>query len=372
MAKALGKLRHEPYDAHDTGPLEASLEFIPSFILHVSSEDPAYALQPQIIDFPDDPFEAAPAIFRNAVFTLWTQRDMDAATAFYQSIDPEKNLVTASVLSSILVRTMAHDDPESALRWAGKLPDALRGSSIQDIFSVWSKISPEQAALRFGTLAGVDDDRELATIASMIADNWAKTEPTEALEWIKTLTPENQRFALAKAIGRLAGKDFSLAKAEVMNAPSAWRPKLLQMLSHSIPPGQAEDFSVLLDHLPDEESKVGVVGGITNSWTQHDPISASFWVSRLPKGAIRQEAIERFYGTLVSMDLARVMEWAVTISEDPQIAQWIFESIPRKQRLLREHLVLPLTLADDVERLERRKQMQRDRDPFSPEFMPEE
>ncbi len=128
------------------------------------------------------------------------------AAATYLAQNPDPN-VLAQVVPALAI-TWGQEDPQAALDWAQSLPPdnvSLRNSAISQALSGWVATNPTAATTYLQQ--NFANSPEFGNMTSQLATAWGATDPQAALQWAKSLPPEEQGRVSIAAMTQLAKFD---------------------------------------------------------------------------------------------------------------------------------------------------------------------
>lgn len=160
--------------------------------------------------------------------------------------------------------------------------------------SIGSTISVDRIDEFFNAIRGHDGtDKNKATAFQSLAGGPFVKEPEAAIAWLnKTQLSQNERAAFIDG----------LHYHQIKNHPESWMNWLTTQPNGSSP----EDT-----YHPKNNTTVNIL----RSWTQNDFVAAGEWVSQLPAGERKNEAVMGYADTLSQHEPAAAEDWAVTLPE---------------------------------------------------------
>lgn len=90
---------------------------------------------------------------------------------------------------------------------------------------------------------------------------------------------------------------------------SAYRNALITIADDS--PSRASELAIIIPNLEDQAS---VVDAVMRPWLQADPMAASEWAGKLPRGDVRDAAASSIVSSVVILNQEDAMNWAISIS----------------------------------------------------------
>lgn len=246
----------------------------------------------------------------------WAATDPLAALQFAMQLESRR---ARSALLSGIFGTWAKTDPNSAFNWllANREADpvafqsglrpvlaTLAASGLDNAMRLALEIAPggdRMSALRIlmgqaangmncasllPYLDSLQSPGERQNFSSMLAQNWAIYNPTEATQWALSLTdPAQRKAAVSSAIGSWASDNPSAAAAWAVT-------------------------------LQDGDLRTAEIAQVARSWSQYDPIKTADWLLSLhPPAPYLDPAIQALVGTVSRSNPEGAVMWASTISD---------------------------------------------------------
>ncbi len=218
------------------------------------------------------------------LFTTWASNDPKTAAAAVLGLPLSRNRDFA--IENVL-QGWGEVDPRSALAWAAQLPGGVRADALSTAVGMLALQDPKAAIDYLNTVSNPNDRNNLMGV---IASNWGKVNPTEALAWVDdNVTGQAHDKTVLSLLNQLSQTD----------------------------PAQA---ATLLDHLPAGMQDQGIAQ-IANNWAMQDLKGAMGWVQGLPEGANPNAAIKQLevslINTLTNADPAQAAAYVQTIQGNP-------------------------------------------------------
>ncbi len=151
-----------------------------------------------------------------AVVNSWVTSDPMAALAAVNSLEAGS---LRKGLQKTLVTAWAHRDPQDLFDHIDSLPENLQDEAEQEAMLAIARTTPTEAVHYLASLT--DDDRRME-LARAIARNWSETDSYAALEWALSEQYSNERSRhaiLSIVLTKLALEDPELAFQSALNEP---------------------------------------------------------------------------------------------------------------------------------------------------------
>ena len=214
----------------------------------------------------------------------WAQLDpSSAATYAAQAVDAGAPVALLQAAMAV----WAKSDPTAASAWAVTLTSLdLRENAVRQIYRTWSATDPVTAA---SNLPKLPQGSSQTIAARVIAENYAKNNLSQALEWTKTLSGAVRNNALQAVLGKWTQTDPQGAA------------KWIVQQSHDI--------------------QWSTVQRLASDWVRKDPstalaygasLSGSSIGSKLGLGPIQRRFMESALNTLISSDPRAAATWLGT------------------------------------------------------------
>ncbi len=199
-----------------------------------------------------------------------------------------------------LASALAQQDIRVALEWVKNLPSDISDQARHDamaniVVKNWAAIDPAGAAYYAETLPTSSSD--FNTIASGVADVWAKSDYQAAFDWAKTL-PQGytQSVAVSAALFNMSQADPAAAWDEAVkqletNDNHISFASIVNTWSQTDPGAAAHAVAALPAGSYNTEN---VASLLVTTWMSHDPDAAGQWVADLPSGELKSAAAARF------------------------------------------------------------------------------
>lgn len=254
---------------------------------------------------------------------------IQALLAFYQNLDPAQleaeaakleNLpINERIMASILLfGRWAETDPRAAMAYSDKM--GMTGMFAKPtILQGWASMDPENAAKYFA-----EHPREFAMMgmgpmgggrnggggASVIASEWAKSDPEAALAWAQSLKGNDKDQAMTSVIremamtnpqkavqmatalegdaktsayesiaGQWGSKNFTAAEAWIKTLPADQQDAAMVAAIRSLANLDPQAASTKIAAMTDGDEKNRAIGEIVDAWSRENPAQAAKWLS---------------------------------------------------------------------------------------------
>lgn len=223
--------------------------------------------------------------------------------------------------SQVIASEWAKQDPEAALAWANTLTSD-KDRAIEGVMSEIAKTDPAKAAQMLSSVDSEVAERSIETIASYYgASNFA-----EAQAWIQTLPAEQQAAAMASAISGLAKSDPQGAAAQVALMPDSDQKNravadVVEVMAKTSPESAAEFLSQNASEGAQERSMRELIP----QWVAKDPNAALTYAAGLPKGEVRDSALQSYVWSNQQAEPAELIKVVESIDgeRDRDRAMWV-------------------------------------------------
>ncbi len=237
------------------------------------------------------------------VLGVWTKRDPLSAAETYKKF--ERNLFTRNYDDSrdqisgsqVVVRGLLKEEGfNTAFDWVKQLNNiADKKVALQKLFSNLTDESPNEAIEQLEKLNPTERDY----IVKRIAEQWSKSAPSSAVEWVNGLDGETQKLVLPSLVSGLADEDPKLA-SEYLDFIEENRDQEIQKVLlgwADLDINEAGDW-FLQDIREDEQE--AIVGGLVQKWVSQNSEQARGWLLDQSPGIVRDRGIESYVSSAVS------------------------------------------------------------------------
>lgn len=247
---------------------------------------------------------------------------IQALMDFYASLTPEQleeeaqkleNLpINERILSSFLLfGRWAEVDPTSAMAFSSSM--GFTGMFVRPtILNSWASVDPENAARYYNA-----NPREFAMMsmigggrgpmagqggAAIIASEWARQDPTAAMEWAKSQNME-KAAAMGAVVGEVAKNDPKKAAEMLNNLPGEDLNDAYRSVATAYGAKNFDEAQAWIRTLPADQQDDAMAAAI-RGLSQEDPASAAFQLSKMPEGDAKSNATAQVIGDWARVDPA--------------------------------------------------------------------
>ncbi|BCU78792.1 hypothetical protein [Luteolibacter sp. LG18] len=285
------------------------------------------------------------------LFGRWAETDPKAALAFSDKMGMAGMFAKPTILQS-----WASVDPENAAKYFAENPREFQmmgmggpggrggNSGASVIAGEWAKSDPQAALAWAESLQGRDKTqamtavvRELATsdpqkavtmAAAMegdaqkdayasIASQWGAKDFTAAEAWIKSLPADQQASAMAEAIGSLANTDPQLASQKIASmADGREKQDAINSVVNSWSREDPKAAATWLLAQGGEDVSRNAMRDLMRNWSSQDDASAVAFISQQPSGTVRDEAATSYIWSNRSDNPQAVVSLAESITDE--------------------------------------------------------
>ena len=285
------------------------------------------------------------------LFGRWAETDPHAAMAY-----SDKMGMAGMFAKPTILQGWASTDPENAAKYFAEHPREFAmmgmgpmsggrngGGGASVIASEWAKSNPEAALAWAQTLKGTDKDQAMAAVvremamtspqkavqlaATMegearttaydsIASQWGAKNFTEAEAWIKSLPADQQDAAMASAIRSLASKDPQLASQKVAAmADGDAKSRAISEIVDSWSRENPKDAAAWLT-TQGTDTNSRAMRDLIGNWARQDDAGALAYLTAQPAGEARDQATQSYVWSNRSSDPKAVIGLAESITDE--------------------------------------------------------
>ncbi len=223
--------------------------------------------------------------------------------------------------SQVIASEWAKQDPDAALAWANTLTTD-KDRAIEGVMSEIAKTDPAKAAKMLGQVDSEVAERSIRTIA----ESYGASNFSEAQSWIQTLPAEEQASAMASAISGLAKTDPEGAAAQVaMMEDGAQKNRAVADVVEVMAKTSPESAADFLANNGSEDAQERSMRELMPQWVAKDPGAALTYAAGLPKGDVRDSALQSYVWSnqqAEPADLIKVVE-SIDSERDRDRAMWV-------------------------------------------------
>jgi hypothetical protein len=265
--------------------------------------------------------------------------DPAAALDWVRSLDG----VPKQQIEAALLARIAASNPEFALEAAGALPSTQRVASISSILVTVARTDP---ALAVSLLASLPEDTNKSRIQEQLGQAWLRSDPTAAIEWLKTLdkqqaskiatsattllgptNPEityqllglldkQQRIRSANKIVRQFASVGYVSRARELIEKYKGQEGFENIETNFIAGLASHDSQAatqLALQLQDDKQRSRALSSIATSIARDDPAQAVSLLPNITDPANRKQALQTIAGQWYRSDPAAALRWASSL-----------------------------------------------------------
>ena len=307
--EALGDIRYAMNHSTPAEEVTAFKAILRRYAVESPHEAIAYVQSLSFENIKEDGFEA--------IFESWAASDIDAATAYMSNPSSDVSVMGERFQHAMIkavARQMSHTAPGQTADWLAKLPDSAAGTAYSYAAKELALFDGEMAA----EIGGSAPEIHLPWITRHVALNWAREDPTAAIDWVRSKLPagsdqdESVRYALS-GWGKLDPKAAAEFVTQNPDSPASHYETVVREWAYR----QPEAASGWVQQLPPEDQTTPT-GELVGRWVQRDPEAASGWLVSMPDGSAKDEGIRQLTNVLVDSDPEGAATWAASTSEPSQ------------------------------------------------------
>lgn len=214
----------------------------------------------------------------------WSQADAPSAARFLDenpdaTIAERRQMPTGtSMIANTVAGHWAETDPQAAMEWAKKRPDA--SSAMQGAIGGWWQTDPDGATAYVMRHLETNIDHN---VAAVLADLMAAQDPKRAAEWVAQLPNDSAR---------------SFSEISIAHSLGSRDPQAAVDWAGTLPPAE----------------RTGALTSIIAAWAYNDPQAAGQWASTLT-GPGRDETIATYGSAIASLDPPAALGWTMTVND---------------------------------------------------------
>jgi len=223
-------------------------------------------------------------IAKVSVVSAWAEHDPEAVWQWYNA-QPNKDaggMFGGNMVLSSLFASMAANNPDLAFKRLAEIDGPNRSMALAGMFQS-AMFDDTKRQLMLTNVDALPDEAERKQAKQMMLGQWAMMAPEQAVAWVKTQPPNDQRDL---------------------------RDSMATMLMMSDP---KQGASLMLEGVT-EEDKPACYSRIMDHWAYMDTNAAGTWLSEQPQGPQLDSARQSFVNAASQKDPQTAMEWATTIT----------------------------------------------------------
>ena len=273
------------------------------------------------------------------VFHIWAGVDLDAALARALSLGMQERLVVGMAIlqSRDGLSGVERESIARQLGLAGVLPqlEAQRQlSSVDDPVAAWS------------TAIGMRNRLEQSQRLQMLAEVWARMDPSAAMAAVESLDRADLREQLQRQVARHwvandaeGAVEWVLAQPQSQNRSSLITSTLALLAAND--PARALELTDVLTGAERQQAVAGVLG----AWSRVDPRSAAESMAAIQDAATRGMAVARIARSYAQQYPDEAAQWLTELdpAEADQAAVGIVRTLARNDPVAASTLVLGIT-----------------------------
>ena len=267
-------------------------------------------------------------LVKPTVLQSWASVDPANAARYYSENSREfammgmgRGRMSSDSGSQIIAAEWAKQDPDAAIVWANTLTTD-KDRALSGVMSEVAKTDPAKAASMLATMNMDDAGRAVRTVA----EYYGASNFTEAQKWIQSLPVDEQASAMSSAISGLAKSDPEGAAAQVaMMEDGGSKDRAIESVVESMAKTNPESAAEFLLQQSSDEAKSRSMRELMPSWVAKDPTAALNYAAALPKGDVRDSALQSYVWSNSSAppaELVKVVE-SIDSSRDRDRAMWV-------------------------------------------------
>ncbi len=287
--------------ANDVGP---NSDFH-SALQELASKDIAVAMNfYRQIDVPQAKMMAA-FVIANELATS----DPAAALDWVRSLDG----VRKQQIEGALLARIAESNPEFALEAAATLPSTQRLSSVSNILMTVIRTDP---ALALELLASLPENANKSRIQGQVGQAWLMSDPTAAIEWLKTLDRHEASRIAASATGQLARAqpETSFQLLALLDEPQRIR-AAKALVGQFASAGDVSRARALIEEYKDQKGFENIEVSFVTGLARHDSHTATQLALQLQDDKERSQALSSIAASIANDDPARAVSLLPNITD---------------------------------------------------------
>ncbi len=166
------------------------------------------------------------------------------------------------------------------------------------------------------TAAELPPGEDRERLLGNIAENWGTKDPQAALGWANTLEGNEKAEATKKALNGWANKDPKAAADHLATLPAAERDQYTGSVAARWANRNPAEAATWVGTQPEGEGRKEAMGSVMGTWAETEPEKASAWLVTQPAGPSKDAGIVTLANSQMKSDPEAALTWAATI-EDP-------------------------------------------------------
>lgn len=217
------------------------------------------------------------------LFGRWAETDPLSAMAY-----SDKMGMAGMFAKPTILQGWASTDPENAAKYFAEHPREFAmmgmgpmgggrngGSGASVIAAEWAKSNPEAALAWAQTLKGNDKDQAMSSVVREIS----MTNPQKAVQLAATMEGEARTNAYESIAAQWGARNFSEAEAWIKSLPADQQDAAMASAIRSLASQNPQAASTKIAGMADGDAKSRAIGEVVDTWSRQDPKSAAAWLS---------------------------------------------------------------------------------------------
>jgi len=256
--------------------------------------------------------------------------DPERALGLYDSQSPDQN---SNYSFRQIISKIASSDPEKAFQLA--LSRKAPGEQEQGMRSAFSQLAASDPVAAQAHLAELPPGPVRTAAVVALSASWADADPAAAKAWANGLAGEEKQMAITAITPAIAQTDPKGAAAMLLPLAAAadaetQNETLNSAVQKVCGAWSAQDpaaTSSWISSLPDGLVKAEAVSSIASTWCTKDPEAAAKWVDSLPPGKARDAGATGIVSSVYRGQPATAFQWAAGIGDDQQRTEALSEVV---------------------------------------------
>ena len=219
-----------------------------------------------------------------ALLALAKTLDADGVEATLNEARQMERGMDQMISLNLLLSRYGEMDPQKALAFVGEVGGMMRGFGSGSILRSWAATDPQAASKYFSEQLDADGgegDWMAQRSAASIAGEWAKQDPSAALEWAQTLPEGVRNESVEQVLSAMTASDPIAATEFVMGLDAGdERTRYVRDIAEQWGRMDAQDALDWANTLSGEE-RTEAVGEVVESWARNSPAEAAAYVDQV-------------------------------------------------------------------------------------------
>jgi hypothetical protein len=158
-------------------------------------------------------------------------------------------------------------------------------------------------------------------LLELAAGQWARNDPSGAIDWAKQLPAGEERDRFIAGISTTWMQTSPEQAAQLVSSgmePGYYQSETIVSVVSEWARSAPGDVAVWARDFPDGPLRDRVMDGLMTQWMTQDPQKAAQWVKALERGRVSDSAVQAFIRNLIPSDPATAAHWAESIDSDTQ------------------------------------------------------